>query len=349
VNGNNLTVSHATGTGFISSTPVGDLHIAEDAADGTTVGFAVPTDVNLVSSNYTFDLTDPSGNFEINSTTGKITVAATNTLDFETNTSHDITVAVTDAEGQVYNEVMTIIVDDANDAPMLATIEAQPAIYVENGAPLGITGNLALADVDDTNIESASVAISSNFAAAEDELVFVDQAGISGSYDATTGILTLTGSATVAEYQTALRTVAYNNTSDNPSALTRTVSFEINDGDLSSNLLSRDINFNAVNDAPTLSGTEANPASYTENDAPLVITGSTVVNDLDDTNIESASVVISNNFANGEDVLGFTSQSGITGTYDSTTGVLSLIGAATLADYQSALNSITYANIFYRQ
>ena len=80
-----------------------------------------------------------------------------------------------------------------------------------------------------------------------------------------------------------------NNTSDNPSTLTRTVSFEINDGDLNSNIVNRDIDFTAVNDAPVLSGIETAPASYTENDAPLAITGSTAVSDVDDTNIESVS------------------------------------------------------------
>ena len=104
-------------------------------------------------------------------------------------------------------------------------------------------------------------------------------------FNAATGTLTLTGSASVADYQAALTTIAYNNTSANPSTLTRTVSFEVNDGDLNSNILSRDIDFTVVNDAPVLSAIETAPASYTENDAPLAITGSTTVSDVDDTNI----------------------------------------------------------------
>ena len=155
--------------------------------------------------------------------------------------------------------------------------------------------------------------------------------------------MTLTGSASVADYQAALTTVVYNNTSDNPSVLTRTVSFEINDGDLNSNIVNRDIDFTAVNDAPVLSGIETAPASYTENDAPLAITGSTAVSDVDDTNIESAVVSISSNFS-VDDVLNFTDQSGITGSYDSVNGVLTLTGSASLIDYQAALQSISYVN-----
>ena len=124
------------------------------------------------------------------------------------------------------------------------------AVYTEGGSPVGITGNLSLADLDDINIESAVVRISNNFTAGEDVLIFTDQSGIVGSFDAMTGILTLTGSASVVDYQAALTTIAYNNTSPNPSMLTRTVSFEINDGDLNSNILNRDIELVTANDAP---------------------------------------------------------------------------------------------------
>ena len=98
-----------------------------------------------------------------------------------------------------------------------------------------------------------------------------------------------------------------------------------------------------MNDAPVLSAIETAPASYTENDAPLAITGSAAVSDIDDTNIESAVVSISSNFST-DDVLNFTDQSGITGSYDSVNGVLTLTGSASLIDYQAALQSISYVN-----
>ena len=106
------------------------------------------------------------------------------------------------------------------------------------------------------------MSISSNFSA-DDVLGFTDQNGISGSYDSVNGILTLTGSASLADYQTALQSITYENTGDDPSDLTRTVSITINDGDVSSNLVSRDINFTAVNDAPTLANIEGVPVSFT--------------------------------------------------------------------------------------
>jgi hypothetical protein len=76
--------------------------------------------------------------------------------------------------------------------------------------------------------------------------------GITGSFDAGTGTLTLTGPATLADWQTVLQSVAYQNTSDNPSVAPRTVTLIVNDGALDSAPATRTINVTAVNDAPSL-------------------------------------------------------------------------------------------------
>ncbi|EGF24298.1 Pentaxin, partial [Rhodopirellula baltica WH47] len=44
---NNLSIGHAVGTGFISSTVVEDLYISENATNGTTVGYVVPSDPDV--------------------------------------------------------------------------------------------------------------------------------------------------------------------------------------------------------------------------------------------------------------------------------------------------------------
>ena len=62
-------------------------------------------------------------------------------------------------------------------------------------------------------------------------LAFATQGTISGTWNATTGELALTGIATKAQYETALRSVTYENTSDDPSEAMRTVSFTVSDGD----------------------------------------------------------------------------------------------------------------------
>src|SRR5204862_687753 len=74
-----------------------------------------------------------------------------------------------------------------------------------------------------------------------------------------TGVLTLSGTSSVANYQTPLRSVTYVNTSENPRPTTRTVTFSVNDGALTGSA-SRTISVTPVNDAPT-----ANSNAYTVN------------------------------------------------------------------------------------
>jgi hypothetical protein len=142
---------------------------------------------------------------------------------------------------------VTITVN-ANQAPVLANIEAGTLAYGNGSPPIQITNTLTVADADDTNIESATVSISNNFVNGEDQLQFTTQNGITGNYVPATGILTLTGSATLVNYQTALRSINYNNSAGIVTPSVRTVSFVVNDGDVNSNSQLR--NINVGNDAP---------------------------------------------------------------------------------------------------
>src|SRR5205814_8649947 len=108
----------------------------------------------------------------------------------------------------------------------------------------------------------------SNFASGQDVLGFTTQNGITGSYAAGTGILTLTGSATVAQYQAALRSVTYSNSSDNPSGATRTISYQVDDGQAAnhaSNIVTSTVAVTPVNDAPVV--VAGHTLNYTENQA----------------------------------------------------------------------------------
>ncbi|WP_150469035.1 hypothetical protein, partial [Cysteiniphilum sp. SYW-8] len=122
--------------------------------------------------------------------------------------------------------------------------------YVENDAATVIEPALVISDIDDINIESATVTITANYANGQDVLGFVNTANITGSFNTATGVLTLTGTDTLANYQTALRSVTYQNTSLAPSELSRTVSFKVNDGDIDSAVLTATVNVAAVNSAP---------------------------------------------------------------------------------------------------
>ena len=68
-----------------------------------------------------------------------------------------------------------------------------------------------------TASKGATVALTGpNFTPSEDSLTFTNQLGITGTYNSGTGVLTLTGTRSLANYQTALRSVRYANSSDTP-------------------------------------------------------------------------------------------------------------------------------------
>ena len=96
---------------------------------------------------------------------------------------------------------------------------------------MAISSAITVSDVDDTNIESAVIQITTAYTSGEDVLAFANTANITGSWDVGSGTLTLTGSDTLAAYGTALQSVTYQNTSENPDTTARTVTFTINDGD----------------------------------------------------------------------------------------------------------------------
>jgi len=101
----------------------------------------------------------------------------------------------------------------------------------------------------------------------------------------------------------AIRSVNYSNISENPSSATRTVEIVVNDGDAASNSLARDIEVVAVNDAPVLSVTETAGLLYLESSGPDVISSTLSLSDVDDINLDSATVQISGNYVAGEDIL----------------------------------------------
>ncbi len=76
--------------------------------------------------------------------------------------------------------------------------------FAGGGSAVTLDGSLTIADVDSGGmLTGATVSIGAGFLSG-DTLSFVGQNGITGSYNATTGVLTLSGTASVANYQAAL-------------------------------------------------------------------------------------------------------------------------------------------------
>jgi Ca2+-binding RTX toxin-like protein len=124
-----------------------------------------------------------------------------------------------------------------NQAPVLAAPFGPGSLsYIRDEAAAPIFPLLSVSDADSANLVGATISITGNFQAGADVLGFVNKNGISGSYDASSGVLTLTGSASVASYQAALDSVTYFNSSHTPSGATRTISYQVDDGASSNHL-----------------------------------------------------------------------------------------------------------------
>jgi hypothetical protein len=258
------------------------------------------------------------------------------------NPSGSRTIAFTVSDGELDSSSASKTVE-VNDKPVLDTTDTALS-YTENAGPVAVDSGITASDADTATLASATVAISSGFSSSEDELAFTDQNGITGSYNDSTGVLTLSGTASVAHYQAALRSVTYENSSDDPST-SRTVAFSADDGQAFNSLsdvATRGIAITPVNDAPVVN-TSAGSTSYTEGDPSTAVDSSQTVRDVDDTKLESAVVRISSGFQSGDDLV-FVDQSGITGVYNTGTGVLTLTGTASEADYQTALRSVKYGH-----
>jgi len=277
--------------------------------------------------------------------------AALRSITYYNSSSNPVTSARTISlivnDGNVNSNTLTrmIVISTSNNPPVLANIETTPAAYTENVYGISVTSSITVSDVDDANIKSAVVQITGNYRLGEDVLSFVNYNGIYGSWNAATGTMILAGSASKAFYQTALRNyLRYSNTSNNPGTLLRTISFTVNDGKANSNTVTRTLNIIPVNDPPVLSKIETSALSYTEGNPPTPVTQSITISDVDDINLNGASVQITNNYRNGEDVLTFTNQNGITGSWNATNGTIYLSGSSSIANYQTAIRSVMYSN-----
>ncbi len=144
-----------------------------------------------------------------------------------------ITLTVSDGE-LTDSESFTLTVNSVNDPPAVNTSDGT-TVYPANSPGIAIDDDVAVDDVDSIMLTGANVRIEGGFQADQDVLEFADQNGITGSYDSISGVLTLSGMASVSDYQAALRTIQYRNTDNNPVITSRNVGFTVNDGTDDSN------------------------------------------------------------------------------------------------------------------
>lgn len=131
--------------------------VLENAAAGTTVGALTATDVDSPAvTNFTL-IDSAGGRFVIDA--GTLKVAAGAALDYETATSHQITVRATDADGASFDKTFTLQVQDVadfvNQAPTDLTLEG--GSILENASNLVAVGKVTGVDPNAGDVLSYSL------------------------------------------------------------------------------------------------------------------------------------------------------------------------------------------------
>src|SRR5262249_45910045 len=183
---------------------------------------------------------------------------------------------------------------DGNDST--ATGANFATTFTENGAAVAIADtDVSITDADaGATVASATINLTNHQAGDSLPLTGSFPANITASsYNAGTGVLTLTtvGTATAADYQSALQRIEFTNSSDNPSTVDRDITVVVNDGFLDSNLAHATVHVAAVNDAPVV--TAGNTLSYTENQAAPAISPAATVTDVDSADFNGGSLTAS--------------------------------------------------------
>ena len=227
--------------------------------------------------------------------------------------------------------------------PILSNIETKNLEYTAGSGSKKITGSIEI--TNGFYLTSATVRILSGFQASEDVLIYKEVRGVTGSWNKETGVMYLTGFASLSRYKDALRNIFYENTNtSDPSTETRVISFTVNDGTNNSNTVTRSITVISPNQAPVLTNLETEVLTYCMNSDVTGITNAITVQDADNSALASATVRITTGYYPDEDELIFANQGGISGSWNNSSGTLTLSGTALLGSYQQALRSIQYQN-----
>ncbi len=175
-----------------------------------------------------------------------------------------ISVLASYTDGQGTNESVSSAgvgpIVNLNDVPVVTSSSGTTG-YAEQNAAVIVDPTITIVDVDGfdgadpSDQFTAVIRVTGNYSV-DDVLGFTDTANIQGSLAGDTLTLSVVAgqTATVADFEAALRSVTFYNASDNPGILDRTVSFTFDDGVDGSNTATKVVQVSALNDAPSISG-----------------------------------------------------------------------------------------------
>jgi Big-like domain-containing protein len=247
------------------------------------------------------------------------------------------------ADGNGGSDVAAVSVTVTNDAADRLEVVTSPGsvTFTENGGPVAVDPGVRVGAALEGILTSATVRFTSGYVKGKDKLVFAPAGGIKATFSATTGTLTLSGAASPAGYQAALRSVTYINSSPAPVDGPRILAFQVKDTAGTGDPATRLLRVVGVNSKPTLA-LPGLPLTYKNRGRPLAVAGTLLIKDIDNTRLQSARVAVSGGFAVNQDSLSVIVKPGITANYEAATGVMTLTGNGTIATYMAVLRTLKF-------
>lgn len=207
---------------------------------------------------------------------------------------------VLDTEGRTnaVDAIATITLASVNDPPQLslaadASIAMGTVLFEEGGSAVQVAPNITVIDMDNTELVRAEVTLSSPMLSL-DALSIDTNEGLNSVYNGLTGVLTLSGSGTLSQYQSALSNVLFSSI-DSPfldtelESLTRTVTIQTFDGEEQSDLVTVQVQFMPNNDAPII--TLPDPVvTFQDGDNMILIAPTADISDTDNRQLESMTI-----------------------------------------------------------
>jgi hypothetical protein len=251
-------------------------------------GTALGTDINTVSN-----LTNPGQYRDNTSTTAPplndirmdgATTVFINAFDVVPGTTYSITIRIADVADATYDSAVFVSTSTILNSP--PALDLNNAVAGTGYTTMWVQGNpgIAIAATDDrvtddgATISSATVTIS-NLVAGDLLTAGALPAGITASaYNSGTGTITLSGVATLAQYQTALQAITYSSTATLAAGPNKLLNVVVNDGVDNSNIAVATIQMATLRVTKTSSAPTVNQgASTTLTDASDRITFTFVV------------------------------------------------------------------------
>ena len=250
-------------------------------------------------------------------------------------------------EFQLVNDPPLVDLDGGTTGQNFNTqfIEQSDGVSIVNSISYSIT------DEDSQNLISLVCNLTNPLDLDDDSLTLSGTLPAGLTATGTSHVLEIVGNSLIADFQTALGLVRYRSDSNNPNTIERWVQVYVTDNEmLRSNIAMATISFITSNDPPrldldTTSTDDGFSAIYIENGNPVSLSASPDVTDVDNTNLQNLTVVITRG-SGPQDVLSLdqslVSSNGLT--YSYTYPELIVTGTGSLLIYESIIESIRYNN-----